>query len=309
MKAIFPIDTHLSTIAIAYRNARLIADDVLPRVPVSTQEFKYRKFALADGFTLPNTLVGRTSKPNQVEFGYTEALDSTRDYALDEPIPQADIENAPAGYNPLDRATENVSDLIALDREVRTAGVVFNAANYGAANKTQLAGATQWSHADSDPITDIATALDSMIMRATIMVLGQATWSALRKHPKIVQSYHGQAGATEGMVTRDFVRQLFDLDALLVGQGWLNSAKKGQTPVLVRVWGNHASLIYRDTLAGANDRVTFGFTAQWGDRVAGNIADKDMGMRGGWRVRVGESVKELVAANDLGYYFQDAVAA
>ncbi|MFV9531212.1 hypothetical protein ACNUIM_32135 [Pseudomonas aeruginosa] len=64
----FPIDPELTAIAIAYRNGRMIADEVLPRVPVGKQEFKYWKYDLAQGFTVPETLVGRKSKPNEVEF-------------------------------------------------------------------------------------------------------------------------------------------------------------------------------------------------------------------------------------------------
>ena len=33
----FPIDPELTAIAIAYRNGRMIADEVLPRVPVGKQ--------------------------------------------------------------------------------------------------------------------------------------------------------------------------------------------------------------------------------------------------------------------------------
>ncbi len=42
--------------------------------------------------------------------------------------------------------------------------------------------------------------------------------------------------------------------------------------------------------------------------MAGRREDPDIGLRGGVRVRVGESVKELIVANDLGYYFENAVA-
>lgn len=55
--------------------------------------------------------------------------------------------------------------------------------------------------------------------------------------------------------------------------------------------------------------MTFGFTAQSGSRVANSIADPDIGMRGGQRVRVGESVRELIVAGDCGYFFQNAVSA
>lgn len=310
MKAPFPLDPALTAIAISYRNARLIADDVLPRTPVAKQEFRYRVFAQTDKFTLPNTLVGRASQPNQVEFGFQEIPAQTRDYALDDPIPYADIENAPEGYDPVARATENITDLLALAREVRVAEQVFNPANYAAGNQVVLAGNDQWhmfAQAASDPIEDIMTGLDACIMRPNIMVLGSRTASVLRRHPAILKAYNGTAGDT-GIVPIQFLKDLFELEAVLVGQGWINVAAKGQPPVMQRVWGNHCSLIYRDSLAGVQDRVTYGVTAQWGDRVAGQIEDKDLGMRGGVRVRVGESVAELICAIDLGYFIQNATA-
>ncbi|MBN2321292.1 MAG: major capsid protein [Acidobacteria bacterium] len=308
MKAPFPITPVLTQIAIAYRNGRLIADSVLPRVPVAKQEFKYRKFALADGFTLPDTKVGRTSQPNKVEFGFEEVTESTRDYGLDDPIPQADIENAPENYDPLGRSTEQVTDLILLDREVRTANLVFNPANYATDNKETLSGTTQWSDfEESDPIGAILAALDACVMRPNIGIFGQTVWTKLRQHPKIVKAVLGNSGDS-GVASRAAVAELLELEALFVGQAWLNSARKGQDATLARTWGKHASFIYRDSLATAESGVTFGLTAQWGDRVAGAVPDKDIGLRGGQVVRVGESVKEVICANDLGYFFQDAVA-
>jgi hypothetical protein len=304
----FPIIADLTAIAIAYKNQGMIADDVLPRVPVGLQSFRYRQFQLADGFTIPDTKVGRTSAPNKVEFGYVEQTASTTDYALDDPIPQSDIQNVQPGFSPEGRAVEVLTNLIALDREVRVATKVFTAGNYAAANQQTLSGTSQFSDfANSDPLGVILAALDACAMRPNIMVLGQAVWTKLRQHPKVVAAVLGNNG-TSGVVGREAVAQLFEVEQLLVGQGFINSSKRGQTPVLARAWGKHVSLIYRDVLAGPQTGTTFGFTAQFGSRVAGNIVDTDVGMRGGVRVRVGESVAEVVCANDLGYFIQNAVA-
>jgi len=107
----FPTDPVLTAIAIAYRNGRLIADDVLPRTLVGRQEFKWRHYHLADGFTLPDTKVGRKSAPNRVEFGHKEETSSTEDYGLDAPVPQSDIENASGtGVDPLGTAIEHATN-------------------------------------------------------------------------------------------------------------------------------------------------------------------------------------------------------
>jgi hypothetical protein len=304
----FPIQPELTAIAIGYQNTSLIADEVFPRIPVGKQEFKYLKLTMGEAFTVPDTKVGRKSKPNEVEFSATEVTDSTNDYGLDDPVPQADIDNAPPNYNPLGRATEMISNLIALDREVRAASLAFTLGNYGASNRTTLSGTTQWSDfTNSNPISDILTALDACVMRPNVMVIGQAAYVKLATHPKVVQAFYGNA-ATSGIVRREFIAQLFELDKVLVGQGFVNSAKKGQTVAISRVWGKHCSLIYQDRTADNRGGTTFGFTAQFGGRVAGAIEDRDIGIRGGQRVRVGESIKELITANDLGYFFKDAVA-
>jgi len=49
-------------------------------------------------------------------------------------------------------------------------------------------------------------------------------------------------------------------------------------------------------------------TAEYGSRFAGTIPEPKVGLRGAERVRVGESVKELVTAADCGYLFDAAVA-
>lgn len=303
----FPIQPELTAVAIAYRNTRLIADQVAPRVPVGKQEFKYLKHTMAEGFTVPDTKVGRKGRPNEVEFSATEETESTQDYGLDDPIPQSDIDNAPPNYDPKGKSVEQTTNLILLDREVRTANLVFNADSYGDNNKEELTGSDQFSHADSHPIPIIMDALDSMIMRGTVMTIGRPAFSVLARHPDILKAFHGNSGDS-GVATREFIAQLFELEEVIVGEAWVNTARKGQAASLQRTWGKHISLSYRDTNADVRSGMTFALTAQFGGRVAGSIQDPHIGLRGGERVRVGESVKELITANDLGYFLQNVVA-
>lgn len=305
----FPVNPILTAISLAYRNpdAVLIADDVLPRTPTS-QEFKWLAYDLAQGFTLPETRVGRKSAPNEVDFAATEVNDKVEDYGLDDIVPNEDIEADNQGVDSLGTATAYLTNLVNLGREIRVAGKVFNAASYAAANKVTLAGATQWSDTvNSDPVAAIGDALDVPVMRPNIAVFGQATWTKLRRHPKLVQAVKGTAQGA-GIITRQEFAELFELQQVLVGAGFANTAKKGQTAAMSRVWGKHAALIYRDRAAGPQAGVTFGFTAQWGAKIAGNINEERLGLTGSQRVRVGERVKEVICAADVSYFFQNAVA-
>ncbi len=304
----FPTNPTLTAIAIAYRNpdVALIADQVLPRV--STDEsFSWLEYDLAQGFTIPDTQVGRKSVPNEVDFSGTERQAKVQDYGLDDIIPNRDIAADNRGVDPRGRAVEYLTGLVHLGREKRVADLVFNAANYTAANVLPLSGTSQWSDPNSDPVAAIGDALDSTIIRPNVATFGQVTWTKLRRNPKLVNAIKG--GTTvAGMVSRQEFADLFELQEVLVGQSNINLAKKGQPVNMQRTWGKHASFFFRDRSASNAGGVTFGFTAQWGGWVAGEIAEQKTGLRGAVRVRSGESVKEIICAKDVGFLFQNAVA-
>ncbi len=316
MKAPFIVSPELTAIAVMYAQANLIADAVLPRVPVSTEQFEYVVYPAAQGFSVPQTLVGRRSAPNQVDFSGQAVTASTSDYGLDAPVPNKDIvawRNASAAgltrqASPEAIATSFVTSLVLTQREKRASDLVFNAASYGAANKETLAGTSQWSdYANSNPQNDILQALDAMVMRGNKIVFGRAAWTAVSQHPKICKAIFGMQ-TDAGIVSRQAFANLFELDEVLVGEGWLNTAAPGQPAAMSRIWGKHAALINCNSQASPMGGLSFGYTAQFGDRIAGTIEDSDIGLSGGVRVRSGERVKELITANDLGYFFQNAVA-
>lgn len=311
MKAPFVISPVLSAVAVAYKNGQMIADSVLPRVPVDAENFKYNKFPIGEFFSPPDTKVGRKGQPNQVEFTAEAVTDSTEDHGLDDPVPNKDIKNAasqPGMPDPLMRAAQGTTELIVLAREVRAAALVFDAAQYGAANKETLSGTDQWSDfVNSNPQSDIKAGIDNMVMRPNIGVIGRAAWSVISQHPKLCKAVFGNA-TDAGVISKRAFADLFELEDLFIGEGWVNVAKKGQAVNMQRVWGKKAAFLHRNMNADTQFGVTFGFTAQFGPRVAGEIVDPNIGLHGGVVVRVGESVKELVTANDLGYLFTNCVA-
>lgn len=313
----FPVNPVLSAIAIGYRNRDIdmIADDVLPRIPKGGRVFNYTKYSAADAYTVPNTLVGRKGEPNQVESGGVLVQGACLDYGLDDIVPNDEIEaweamTKPAvggPVSPLMKSTSLVTGLVVLDREIRAANIVFNAASYAAANKVVLSGTSQWSdQTNSNPVDAILAGLDIPLYRPNVLTFGQAAWTKLRQHPKLVQGVYGTA-QTGGAVTRQQAADFFEVKKIVVGAGFVNTARKGQAVNMQRVWGKHcAALFVSEDLADA-DQPTFGFTAQFGDRVAGSIPQPKMGLRGSEQVRVGESVVEIVAANDAGFFWQDCV--
>lgn len=312
----FPINPELTAVAIAYTNTAdaLISDSVLPRIPTA-MSFTYTKYDAAQGFTVPDTKVGRKSEPNMVDFGGEAVPDVCQDYGLDDLIPNSDIEAfnsmpKPSTGGPLDPqaiSTMFLTNLVLLDREVRVASTIFNPNNYVNGQKLVLSGTSQWSdYANSDPLDALLNALDGPLVRPNKLILGQAGWTKLRKHPKVVQAVFNSA-QNSGVVSRAQLAEVLELEGIYIGSARVNTARKGQAPNYVRTWGNHASLIYSNTEAALTGQPTYGFTAQFGSKIAGAIAEPKAGLRGGVRIRAGESVKEVICAPDTGFLFQNII--
>ena len=107
----FATQPELTAIAIAYmqRPGDFIADLVLPRVnPIGKREFKYSVYGL-ESYGRPNTRVGRTGRPNEVSWASQEKTAAVEDFALDDPIPQDDIDQGRKdGVNVTGQSTEYI---------------------------------------------------------------------------------------------------------------------------------------------------------------------------------------------------------
>lgn len=297
-----PIDTARTNIVLAYKNEEMIADNVCPLLPpADSSKFEYQKYDAEQSLTIPNTLVGRRGKTNEVDFKGKTITDSTEDYALEHGVPESDIKNAPDNVDPLGLASEMLTDLIILDREVRTAKLFSKPGSYSfketVPNDHKFDGNANGLH------KYILAKLNEPLVRPNEMVFGQAEWSALSTHPDIVSSILGNDG-TKGIVTPEQVAKLFQLQAVHVGSSRVNIKKPNAAAKVINAWDGLVAAYYNNPVQARAGGLTFSFTQRFGDRFAMTWDDKGIGARGGTRVRVGESVKELVVAPSAGFLFQ-----
>lgn len=318
----FPVDAALSAVAIGYRNtaSMRIADEVSPRLPVSAEKFKWTEYPLSEAFNVPDARVGRRGRVQQLEFGGEERTSEVEDFGLETSIPYSDIQAAAdarargdSQHDPVMHSVAMLTDTIENIRETRVAQQVFNLNTYAADKRITLSGTSQWSdYTNSDPITAIKTGMEStLVYTPNTMVFGRQVWSKISSHPRVVNAVKGNV-TNAGIVSREQFLELFageGITRILVGDAFYNTAKPGQTPTLSRAWGRHLALLHLNPMATVEQGgITFGFTAQYGSRIAGQQEDPDIGLQGGTRVRTGERVRELVVAKDVGYFFQNAVA-
>lgn len=308
MADLFPIHPTYTGISIAFKNAELIADQVLPlATPVGTKEFRYNVFPIDEATRVPETRMGRRSEANVIELTATETPAKVEDYALSDIVPNDDITNAPAGYDPMAHATETVTDLLSLGREVRVANLVFAPATYPVGNKVTLAGVTQWSDPASDPFQDMWDALELPVMRPNTIVFGQPVWNKVATHPKLITKLYG-VGSQRGKARLADLAEELEIGKIIVGRARVNTAAKGQLAALQRAWGKAAAMLYINPLANNERGMTFGMTVPKGARATRVIPQPLMGIGGSQKVQVEEQLKEVIAASSCGYLFDAAVA-
>jgi hypothetical protein len=263
----FPRDPHLTSIAIAYKNpdVALIADAVLPRVPVGRRTFGYTTYPDAMMYDVPDTQVGEEGRMNRVRVQGTRVEGTVVDNGIVIPLTKSDVEDAPANVDPKDIATERATNIVLLDREKRVASLVFDSANYSAANKKDhdAGGNLRFDEANSDPVLEFIQGIDACLMRPNRLAIGAAVWSYVRVHPKVISACLGNTG---GIVTRARLAEVLELSEVLVGTSRVNSAKPGKAASLVNLWGKAWCAFYSDRTVGTAGGITFGFTAEHGGR-------------------------------------------
>ncbi len=305
----FVIQPQLTAIAIAYgqKPADFIADQVMPRVkPISKREFKYLVYGL-ETYSRPDTRVGRKGRPNEVSWSSKEETASVDDFGLDDPIPQDDIDQGGKdGINVTGQSTEYIMSLLRLDRECRVADLVQNASSYNAANVETLAGGQGLDNNEVDAPEIIRDILERPIVRPNIGVMSRHVWGKVAHNALLVKAIRGSLSGDK-ITPQDFC-DYFELETLLIGPARKNRAVKGKTPTLESIWGANIAFHYRDLAASTQRGVTWGLTVPYGTPVAGASPDGSIGLRGGVRVRAGESLKEVVLSTDAGCLIKNAIA-
>jgi hypothetical protein len=285
-----------------YQNAELVADLAMPvkKLRGKGTSFKFAERNLADSFTIPDTSIGRASKPNQATFSITERGGVCEDHGLGSFIPWQDIDEAEGQVGDLvSDALNNIMNLVLLRREARVAEIVGNQNNYLPEKVLPIATSDKFDKPDSDPLKFLLKALDKNLVRPNRVIMSQPVWTALRTHPKIVKAMHGNAGDS-GVANRQIIAELLEVKEVIIGVARVNVAKKGETINFQDCWGNFVAMHYYESVADASNGLAWGMTFQSGERIASSDWNNELGLRGGYNVKAGACWAETVTAKGAG---------
>lgn len=225
----------------AANRAGCIAHKVLPPALVALAAAQFMKV------TLESVLSKREDTKRRPKSGYSRGdyqwtTDSwnTEDHGVEEAYDQAEINRYGNAARCEQIHRERALNRVLLGYEYDAAAAVFNTSTWTGASLT-TAITTAWStHASATPVADIDAAIDKVItgcgMRPNTLILSDYAWNHLIRTADLL-AYIASAGSGDPkVITRQIVAQVFDLEQVLVGSAYLNTADQGQTASPDRVW-------------------------------------------------------------------------
>lgn len=222
-------------LATKYTNADFIANFVAPITETDRKLIRIWQFSRADANRITDSRMAPDGMPNRRSFTATSTTAEVEPYGLHDTIPVSDLEDPEPG---IDLEADTIEDLthdVLLGHEKRVADLVMTAANYASANKVTLG--TAWTNATSStPIADIQTGKRACAVAPNIGVCDEVTFDALARHPDIISTLRGTAGAQRGLASAAEIAAYFGLEAVYVGKCKYNSANPTATASYSYVW-------------------------------------------------------------------------
>jgi hypothetical protein len=301
------IDPILSDVARGFRsNKSPVANLLFPRIPVMQRGGRIIAFG-PDDFKIVNSARAPGANTRRVQYGYASVPFALTDYRLEGSVPTQLLQEAAAvpGIDLQANAVRRVQNTMALEVEVQASTLARTAANYGSANKVQLSGVDQFSHASSDPVAVVETGKEAIRQatgeRPNVMVLAPKVLNKLRVHAKLLDKVSTAKDRTP--LTLVQLAAMFELEQVVEAGSVFHDGTAFQD-----VWGKDALLAYT-TPADMREMgsPSYGYTyfldamPQVEEGYYDNNSDT-------WYYPVTDARQPVLAGATAGYLIQDAVA-
>jgi hypothetical protein len=161
-------------------------------------------------------------------------------YGHETPVPDEFRKKYASAFDADRAAIERNAQIIMINHELRVKELVDGAAI------TSSTPAIKWdayTTAGGDPVGDIATAKEVVRtqcgIRPNTLVVSETVYQKLRFHPAIRKTFYGN---TDGVVTKEMLRAIFEVDTFAVAGAVQNMAAEGQAISPADIWGDNALL-------------------------------------------------------------------
>lgn len=276
------VDTGLVNYCAGYKLQDGIADLACPVVPVAKASDKYWTWDKDDAFQDVEALVsGSSATPNEVSPRVGNETFSTVPYALAAAVPIELMANADAPVRPEIAAGRRVMNALMLARERRVAAKLMTAGNWS--GRTAAVTAKWNGGANSDPIRDLYTAIESCLTPVNQVIMSERTYHDFVQNAA-VQKYVA-AKTMIAPIAADKNASASAFSALLGLPPFVIAPMKGKASASTYgyVWGDNVLLAYNEPGVPADGQtINTAKTMRW---TGANGGAPDGSMTGGFMVR------------------------
>jgi len=258
------VDQVLTNVALGYRPEGMIADLLFPKVLVPKQSSFYSIFSRADILRIEDDKRAPGTEANKIVRSISSGTYFANNYALDSEVYIEDKANMdPLFLQKLyNGRTTFLMDKLMIGWESRIANLVNNTSNVGSSS----AVSSSWMDSEnSDAFGDVNTALDNVQdttgIRPNRLAMGLTSWRLLRRNTGVINKIFGNNNGG-GLPSKAMIADLFEVEQILVGASYKNTANEAQAENLTNIWAPNV-LAYYAPSNPTIDRPSFGYSFRW----------------------------------------------
>ena len=264
------VDQLLTNVSVAYSNSDYIADKIFPFLPVTNRSGIVPMLNQSAFFRNEAKLRAPATKSEATGYGVSNTNFVCERYSIRHEIPDEVRDNAASVYDQDRIATNFVTEMMMLNRELALATNFFAASKWtgGTAGGDNTVG-SQWSnYSASSPLSEIEAWRDtiqgSLGRDPNTLVTGREVWSQLKYHPDVIDLIK-YTQAVRSPIAPALFASLIEVDNVYIGNAIYTSTLEGTAESAVvyqRVWGKNALLLYVPPGASL-DTPAAGYTIVW----------------------------------------------
>jgi hypothetical protein len=260
------IDVPLTNLSVGFPTQETLAGKIFPTVPVAKESDKFYTWPREFWYKIYDAERSRAGMANRIDYDVSTSSYVVNNYALAHETPLEDLANADESLAIRESSTRFVANALLKAQEVREATLLLTTGNYDS-TKTISANSGYLSVTDTNPVDDIDEGIEAIRtvtgLKPNKMIVSQASWVRLRKHPELINFVRGRGDSVGGGgLTTAAIANVFGLGEVLIGDSIKDTAGENSTPAYTDTWSNHIVLLH---VADAPGKMvpTYGYNFQW----------------------------------------------
>ena len=250
------IDQNLTQIALNFTPANIIVDAIAPIVTVQKATDLYPVYSRAEILALEESLRAPGSEAKKITRSVSSAAYAVKNYALAMDITVEDRANVDAAYEAtlFGSAAQYLRWKLDAGWEQRVVSAVTSVSNVS----TGFTVASAWN-GTGDPFSQVSQVIEQVQattgLRPISVLLGWKAW-ALMKRNQTMRNIISGVNNGGGLVTRQQVQSLLEVDRFLVSEMFYNTANEAQPEALTPSMDDDV-LVYFAPLQASRDAPSF----------------------------------------------------